>query len=417
MTTTANKIRIWPHAPSAKQLEFLKAPYVPEVLYGGAAGSGKSDALLMAASQHINSPHWHALLVRKTYADLALPGALMDRAIQWWANLPGVKFNRQSKRFTWPSGATITFGNMDSPGDEHRYQGAEFTYVGFDEASQLRPEAMIYLASRIRTNIGVDLPLQMRYASNPGNIAHDWLRERFVKSTNPDCLYIPAFVSDNPGLDAEAYQKQLELLDPVRKAQLLWGDWDVAVESGWIDVRRIWQAELAPADATRIRAWDLAAGGDVSSDYTVGVRLARDKQGRYIIEDVQRGQWTPAENEARMARAAGYDPAGTMVRVEQEPGSAGKAVISHIARNVLPGFHVQGITATGDKTDRAAPLSAAVSNDMIGIVAGAWNTELIQELNAFPMGVHDDQVDALAMAYNALSQAKRRRNWDIRYGR
>ena len=110
--------KIWPFRPSPKQQQFLVAGDVPEILWGGSAGAGKSSALLMSASLHIDHPNWRALLIRRTYADLALPGALMDMATQWWANLPGVKHNRQSKSFVWPSGATITFGHLDSPGDD-----------------------------------------------------------------------------------------------------------------------------------------------------------------------------------------------------------------------------------------------------------------------------------------------------------
>ena len=279
----------------------------------------------------------------------------------------------------------------------------------------MRPEQMTYLASRIRKDKGVELPLQTRYASNPGGVAHDWLKQRFVQSDEPDQrLFIPAFVDDNPGLDSAAYRRQLALLDPVTRAQLEHGDWDVRIATGWIAIDRIAIApQPAPPTARRVRVWDLASGGQKGNDFTAGVLLAKDQQGCYTVEDVRRGQWSPAENEQAIARCAAFDPPDTAVYVEQEPGSAGQAYISHLARNVLPGHNLRGLPATGDKQSRAAPLSAAVSNGIMGIVKAGWNRELLDELNAFPQGVHDDQVDALAHAYNLLSQRPPKPDWDI----
>lgn len=412
MSASREPTKLWPHPPSAKQWDFLDSP-APEILYGGAAGGGKSDAILFAASRYVIHPSWHALVIRKTFADLNLPGALLDRARSWWLGKPGVTYHAPSKRFTWDGGGSISFGYLDTAQDHQRYQGAEFTLIAYDEASQLRPEQMTYLASRIRKQKGVDLPLQLRYASNPGGIAHDFLKQRFIESDVPDeRLFIPAFLDDNPGLDAEAYRKQLALLDPVTRAQLEHGNWDVQITSGWILIDRIAIRPPAPPDARRIRVWDLASGGKRTSDYTAGVLLARDWQNQFTIEDMQRGQWLPADNERVIAHCAREDPEGTVIYIELEPGASGKANFDHYARNVLSGYHVRSLPATGDKQSRAAPLSAAVANGIIRIVKADWNRALLDELNAFPQGVHDDQVDALAHAYATLSQRPPQPNWE-----
>ena len=405
---------LWPHRPSPKQRQFLGAVGVREALYGGAAGGGKSDALLMAASRHVNNPGWHALLVRRTYADLALPGALMDRALSWWNGKRGVKFNRQQKRFDWQGGGSVSFGYLDRTDDHLRYQGSELTFVGIDEAGQLRPEQMIYLASRLRKPKDVDLPLQMRYASNPGGIAHDWLKERFVDAEDPDCLFVPALVDDNPGLDAESYKRQLALLDPVTRAQLEHGDWNVAIKSGWIEVDRIREGRVADQKALRVRAWDLASGAE-DGDYTASVLMSRDNHvGVYVIEDIRRGRWRPHENERQMTDAAGSEPGRTITIVEREPGSAGENYISHLARNVLPGIDLRPWPPSGSKTDRAAPLAAAVANGLVELVPGPMEREFRAELAAFPFGPHDDMVDAAAMAYSLLSSMKPgRRGWIV----
>ena len=95
----------WGHKPSDKQLRALWAyEECPDLFYGGAAGPGKTSYLLMAAVQYVHYPHYRALILRKTYADLSLPDAIMDRAISWWDGVEGAKFNNQEKACYSPSG-------------------------------------------------------------------------------------------------------------------------------------------------------------------------------------------------------------------------------------------------------------------------------------------------------------------------
>jgi hypothetical protein len=212
-----------PGLPQDKQRAFLDLTCL-EAMYGGAAGGGKTSALLMAALQYVHVPGYAALILRKTYADLALPGAIMDRAISWWVP-KGVHWNAQDKRFTFPSGATITFGYLDNAQDRWRYQGMECQTVIFDEVTQFPIIPYTYLFSRLRKLKGVDIPLRMRSASNPGGIGHDWVRRRFVESTDPNCVFVPALLSDNRFVDAESYLQALAQLDPVTRKQLLEGIW------------------------------------------------------------------------------------------------------------------------------------------------------------------------------------------------
>jgi hypothetical protein len=147
-----------PLRPSLKQSIFL-ACEAEEAFYGGAAAGGKSEALLMAALLYIEIPGYAAIIFRKTYADLALPGALMDRAHEW---LGGTAARWSDKEKTWhfPSGATLTFGYLDNVRDHFRYQGSQFDYCAFDELSQFPENQYRYLFSRL-------LPLQFRFSSRP----------------------------------------------------------------------------------------------------------------------------------------------------------------------------------------------------------------------------------------------------------
>ena len=119
-----------PHKPTPKQLAFLLLP-CREAFYGGSAGGGKSAALLMAALQYIDHPGYAALILRRTYADLALPGALMDRAHEWLGG-SAARWNSAEHSWTFPSGATLTFGYLEMEIHKFRYQSAEFQFCAFD---------------------------------------------------------------------------------------------------------------------------------------------------------------------------------------------------------------------------------------------------------------------------------------------
>jgi len=190
----------------------------------------------MAALQYVDVPGYAAIIFRRTYADLALPGAIMDRAKSWLYK--AARWQEQSKTFTFPSGAKLTFGYLDNPNDKFRYQSSEYQFIGFDELTQFPESDYTYLMSRLRRKTGVEIPLRMRSASNPGGRGHDWVRKRFI--LDPEGRgFVPASLKDNArNLDVESYVKSLGQLDPTTRAQLLDGDWD-ADDDGLLDYETI----------------------------------------------------------------------------------------------------------------------------------------------------------------------------------
>lgn len=213
-----------PQQPTEKQREFMALDCL-EALYGGAAGGGKSSALLMAALQHIHVPGYAALILRRTYADLSLPGAIMDRAHDWLRGT-GAVWNERDKRWTFPSGASLSFGYLETDKDKYRYQGAELQFIGVDELTQFPEQSYRYLLSRLRRLEGHAVPLRARAASNPGGIGHEWVKRRFLDSTNPGRRFVPALLDDNPHLDAVAYRTSLAQLDESTRRQLELGLWE-----------------------------------------------------------------------------------------------------------------------------------------------------------------------------------------------
>ena len=216
-----------PHAPTPKQSAFLLLPHL-EAFYGGEPGGGKSDALLMGALQWVDEPSYAAILFRRTYADLALPGALMDRSREWLTDTRA-RWNEQRKTWTFPSGATLTFGYLENENDKYRYQGAEFQYIGFDEISQFLEKQYTFLFSRLRRLANSPVPLRMRSASNPPTTSDgQWVKSRFVLQRTPDRPFIPAGLNDNPYLDKAEYLGSLSHLDAITRQSLF--DWFASVE-------------------------------------------------------------------------------------------------------------------------------------------------------------------------------------------
>src|SRR5215831_17422072 len=135
---------MWPHlrSASAKQAAFLSLDCL-EAGYGGAAGGGKSDAILAGALQYVDVPGYAALILRRSFSDLALPGAAMARSKEWLYGR--ARWNEREKTWTFNSGATLTFGYLEAEDDVYRYQSSEYQYIGFDELTQFSEAQYRYL--------------------------------------------------------------------------------------------------------------------------------------------------------------------------------------------------------------------------------------------------------------------------------
>lgn len=384
--------------PTPMQYSALSSP-ARNLLYGGAAGGGKTDYLLMAATLHCANPHGRALILRKTYPDLIRSGSILDRALQWWIGRPGIHYRADQRRFTWPSGYRLEFGHCDGPNDHLLYDGTEFTFIGIDESRQFPENQLQYFPLRLRTTMPDAPPLQYRLTSNPGGRSHYYLRDRYVASEDPDFAFVPATLADNPHLDAE-YAQQFDELDEHTRRQMLHGDWDSEPSGGMFDLADFQYVNDAPSGGIMVRSWDFAAtapkpGAD--PDYTVGV-LVHYEGGVYTVVDVARFRKNPAETEAEVRAVAQMDGPDTAVVIEEEGGSSGKAVSSHYTRNVLPDRAVYAVRPTGSKAERARLLASAVRNDNFRLLRRSWTRDMVGEMIAFPSGVHDDQVDALSQA-------------------
>jgi len=390
------------HTPFPKQAAFLWLPHL-EAFYGGAAGPGKSEALLMAALQYVDVPSYAALLLRRTYADLALPGALMDRAHEWLDGTDA-KWSGDTHTWTFPSGATLSFGYLEHEGDVARYQGAELQFCGFDELTQFTERQYRYLFSRLRRIKGSTVPIRMRAASNPPGIGHDWVKARFITAHEPGRIVLRGLFTDNPYLDQAEYRDALAKLDPITRQQLENGDWDVQQEGALAKREWFQVVEMAPAHARRVRFWDMAATEKSAKsddpDYTVGAKWA-ELAGTFYVEHVIRERVAAANVMGLIRQTAEADGQRVTVNWEQEGGSSGKIVAAEMAK-ALVGFSFAPVGVHKDKVTRAMPWLAQAQAGNVKLVRGPWIAAWLDEICAFPMAGHDDQVDAGSGAFAAL---------------
>jgi len=407
--------RYIPVSLNPKQAAFLLLANM-EAFYGGAAGGGKSVALLAGALQYADLPGYSALITRKSYTSLEQPGGLIDVSKTW---LGGTDAVWKESEHTWyfPSGSTLTFRHFQ---EEMHFQSGEYQYIGVDEVTELELSEYLFLFGRLRKKAGSPVPTRMRCASNPYGPGREWVKQRFVingrASKRP---YVPARLEDNPHLDADSYEASLAELPFVMRQQFRYGDWEVAPEGGlfkaeWFEGQMIEQSRV-PEGLSVCRFWDLAAtepkkGTD--PDYTVGLLLGQLK-GIFYLLDVIRVRLSSFKVQELVLKTAASDRERArmrnwrtpIIRMEKEPGGSGTALIDHYRRDVLAGYDFRGVGTSGDKATRAVPVANRAEAGELLIARGPWNGAFIEEVCAFPFAAHDDQVDALSGAYLALAES------------
>lgn len=239
-----NHKTVW--EPQPRQREFLaRSEY--EAFYGGAAGGGKSECLVIEPLRQVEIPHFRGLLLRKTYPELT---ELIEKSLKYYKRAyPTAKYNDSKHVWRFPSGASIRFGNLQRNTDLEKYQGQAFDFIGFDELTHFTYDLYIYLMSRNRPN-GPGTRAYIRGTGNPGGIGHAWVKERFVTAAPPltpitdkreiilpggkiltqtfKRVFVPSSVFDNKILmeNDPNYIGKLASLPPKERDALLYGDWN-----------------------------------------------------------------------------------------------------------------------------------------------------------------------------------------------
>jgi hypothetical protein len=278
------------------QTDFLAASET-DVLYGGAAGGGKSYAMLVDPLRYAHRAAHRALILRRSMPELR---ELIDKSRELYPKaFPGCKYKEVEKLWNFPSGAKIEFGFLERDADVYRYQGQAYSWIGFDEITHQATEfSWNYLASRLRTTDPEIIPY-MRCTANPGGVGAHWVKKRYITPSPPnesfkgeDGLsrkFIPARLEDNPYLAYDGrYEQMLKALPPTQRRQLLEGDWEVAEGAAFTefdrDVHIIDPFEI-PINWDRIKGIDY---GYASESACVWGAIDRDDNTLIIYRELYR---------------------------------------------------------------------------------------------------------------------------------
>lgn len=435
------------------QERFLSSP-ADIAIFGGAAGGGKTWALLLEPLRHIENPDFGAVVFRRTFPQVSQEGGMWDESAKVYPLL-GATSNENDMEWRFPSGARVRFSHMQHEKNKLDWMGAQILLICFDQLEGFTETQFVYMLSRNRSMSGIRP--YVRATCNPDAdtwlasflawwIADDgyarldragvlrwfvrvndrliWadtaeeLQRQFPEIPPKSVTFVPASVYDNKKLLAAdpGYIANLMALHRIDRERLLGdrqrgGNWKIRAEAGKV-FNRTWFkiVDAAPAQGVTVRAWDLAAtekGVKGDPDYTVGLKM-RCKDGAYYVTDVARERANPARTDKTIVNTAGQDSRACRVRWEREGGSAGKRDQVHLA-TLLVGYDARGVPPQGDKVLRAKAFAAQAEAGNVYLVRGTWNEDYLRELHEFPDGAHDDQVDASSIAFNDLTAANQHR--------
>ena len=431
------------------QERFLASP-ADITIGGGAAGSGKTYAALLAPLAAIHIPGFRAMLFRRTMVQIRNSGGPWDESQNLYRPFGAVPQN-QDRKWTFPLGATLQMAHLEYEDTRFDYQGLQAALLLFEELTHFTDEQFWYLQSRNRSACGVkpwtmctcnpdpdswvaaliawwiDQETGLPIPERAGVLRYftRWQGEMFwgddkqaVRAQLPpgtvipdeqiqSLTFIPGKLEENVILERAdpAYRGKLMAMTRVNRARLLDGNWKIRADAGSYFRRSDCHViDEVPNDVvTWTRRWDLAATEPCEAspdpDFTWGLKLGRYKSGRFVVAHCEIARKRANDVRALVRRSAENDGVGCSVGVPQDPAQAGKdQAESYILE--LAGFDVYADHETGDKETRAEPVAAQWQHGNIDVVRGPWNDAFFGQLESFPAkGTHDDAVDALSGAF------------------
>lgn len=436
---------------AGKQEMFLSSP-ADIAIYGGAAGGGKTYALLMENARHMNNGGFGSVIFRRNSTQITNEGGLWDTARSIYTGMGAIMTKSPRPMAKFPSGAKITFSHLQYDDTVYDYQGAQIPLICFDELTHFSKTQFFYMLSRNRSTCGVRP--YVRATCNPD--ADSWVRkfidwwidddgypidERcgviryFFQKDNEiiwgdtkeslmdeyginsadikSVTFISASIYDNKKLLEvnPEYLGSLKALSTVEQGRLLLGNWNIKPSAGLYFKRS--QVRIVDTIPSRIvsiaRGWDLAAteisDSNEDPDRTAGVLMARTENGMFIVLHAYREAYQSSDVRRLVRMSATQDREiynCNTILVPQDPGQAGKEQAQSYAK-MLAGFKIVSNRVSGDKTTRAEPLAAQWQVGNVLILKGEWNDRYLAEMEGFPDLLHDDLVDASSEAFNYIA--------------
>lgn len=433
-------------------------------IYGGAAGGGKTYALLLEAVRHTNNPKFGAVIFRRQSIQITQEGGLWDSSYEVYGGIKGA-VPKTSPRYHWKfkTGARVGFAHIDGDRDLGKWQGSQIALIGFDELTHFTKKQFFYMMSRNRSASGIDPYIRatcnpdadswvadfiswwidqdtgytisersgiIRYMVHMNDII-SWfdtedegidfakqhgLDEYKAKKSVKSVTFIASTLQDNKILmeNDPGYLANLLALTEVEKERLLNGNWKIKPSAGSFFKRTQIGDILTsiPNDIVAIcRGWDLAATDEDENKeaaYTAGVLIAKRACGRFLILDVVNKQLKAGDVRKLIMTTTKADNVKyrkyctVRQRLPQDPGQAGKEQAGSYI-NMLAGYNVVTRPESGSKESRAEPMAAQWQQGFFDVMEGEWNEEYFNQLESFPESKFKDMVDAGSSAFGEIT--------------
>lgn len=434
-----NEIEIRPQP--GPQEDFL-ASSADIAIIGGAAGGGKTWALLLEPLRHVSNKDFGAVVFRRTYPQITIQGGLWDESSKLYAPIGGVS-KIGSLSWEFPRGSRVSFRHLQHESSVDDYYGSQIPLLLFDQLEQFSERQFFYMLARNRSMCGVKPYIRASCNPDPDSwlagFLDWWIGEdgyarqdragvtRWFRRGAGDAIewssvpfergksvaFYPSSVYDNKILlqNDPGYLLNLQSLALVERERLLHGNWKIKAEAGKVFNRSWFElVEAYPHGGIACRFWDFAATVKKSKghdpDFTASVLMLKSQSGWFILDCTNERMTTVDKTVVNTAKQdkARLESQGIqyMCRWEIEPGSAAKRESSRLV-GLMPGIDVKGIPSQGDKVQRAKALSAQAEAGNVKVVTGPWNEQFLKQLHGFPDGAHDDIVDGASGSFNELT--------------
>lgn len=432
------------------------------VIYGGAAGGGKTWGLLVEPLRHVSVGGFGGVIFRRSYPQITNEGGLWDESEQIYPYLGGRPV-RGDMEWRWANGFKMAFKHLQYDDTVKEWQGAQVPFIGWDQLEHFSKYQFFYMLSRNRSTCGVR-PYQ-RATINPdadhwcaGFIQWWWdpetgypIEERsgvirwFIQINNQihwadtqqelidiygdpalpaddpeqvqpiSVTFIPAKLTDNQILMKKdpGYMAKLKAMSLVEQERLLRGNWKIkptagkVFNAGWFEI-----VDAVPSHGRRVRRWDFAASevkmkatkAVDDPDFTASCHV-QYTDGVYYILDATADQINPTAADMMVKNYAKQDGKRTRVRWEEEGGASGKRDSAHLVK-LLDGWDARGVRPKGDKIVRMKGLAGQAFNGNVKLLRGPWNQRWLGQMHGVPDLPHDDEPDAASGAHWDLT------HWD-----
>lgn len=429
--------------PASPRQEMILNQDADIAVVGGAMGSGKSYMALLYPLRYANDPYFRGIIFRKTMGEITAQGGLWEIACDLYLKVFGqknLKIHKQERKITFPSGASVKFGFLDRDEDKLKHQGAQYTFVLFDEGTHWQQiEPIMYLHGRLRS-AKAQHRLQLVITCNPDPDWEmlNWFKWYLHEDGTPDeskagviryfafyegdqiwadtreeledilgisgeesgiqsFTFIPATCYDNPPLleNDPNYISKLKAKPEIDVQRYLYGNWFVRPSTSGI-MKREWFVECDQEPAwteiiKTVRAFDFAgtlkSDASPSPDYTACVKMSKLKDGSYFIHEVRRTRIRYGDWINWIVQCSVDDNKSTDVIIPIDPNPAAAMASNMMAKTLSEsGLFVRKFKSSSKKLDRARPFASMLMNGGVKILRNCGYDEennIIGDLSFF----------------------------------